>query len=121
MIDFSTISIPSDILIRPCTKIDATGPLVFLQTSLAASVPPDFKALSTSDKSFSVLVVAKFKYMILGLFKEKLNKLLSQYTNITSFDFFRLVHIAYDFSIGDTADKKVLFYHIHNHLQKYQI
>ena len=49
-----------------------------------------------------------------GLFKEKLNQLLSQYTDISSFDFFRLVHTAYDLSIGDTADKKVLFYHIHN-------
>ena len=49
-----------------------------------------------------------------ALFKNQLKKLLSQYTNITSFDFFQLVHTAYDLSIGDTANKKVLFYHIHN-------
>jgi len=32
--------------------MDATGPEVFLQTSFAASVPPDFRAASTSSVSF---------------------------------------------------------------------
>ena len=38
--------------------MEATGPLVFLQTSLAASTPPEDKASSTLLTNFLVLVVA---------------------------------------------------------------
>src|SRR5690606_10234102 len=64
--DFSTISIPSEYLIKPCVNIEATGPLVFLVTSLAASIPPVSKASSTLASNFLELVADKFKVMILS-------------------------------------------------------
>src|SRR5690606_39562686 len=66
MIDFSTMSIPSEYLIRPCVKIEATGPLVFLVTSLAASIPPVSRASSTLANNFLEFVAERFRVMILS-------------------------------------------------------
>ena len=47
--------------------MDAIGPFVFLQTSLAASNPPEDKAPSTSSINFLELVVERFKKIILSI------------------------------------------------------
>ena len=47
--------------------MDAIGPFVFLQTSLAASNPPEASALSTSSVNFFEFVVERFKNIILSI------------------------------------------------------
>ena len=47
--------------------MDAIGPFVFLQTSLAASKPPDANAPSTWSINFFEFVVERFKKIILSI------------------------------------------------------
>ena len=48
------------------------------------------------------------------LFREELIRLMSRCESLNAYEFFKLVHAAYDFAVGDTHKKKLIFYHIHN-------
>ena len=48
------------------------------------------------------------------LFREELTRLMSKFESLNAYEFFKLVHAAYDFALGDTHKKKLIFYHIHN-------
>ena len=48
------------------------------------------------------------------IFREELERLMNHHSELTAFVFFKLVHAAYDKAIGDTHEKKLIFYHIHN-------
>ena len=47
------------------------------------------------------------------IFRAELRRLMDSYSELTAFNFFKLVHAAYDKAIGDLYEKKCIFYHIH--------
>ena len=49
-----------------------------------------------------------------ALFRVELSRLMECHDELDAFDFFKLVHAAYDKAINDENDKTVVFYHIHN-------
>ena len=48
------------------------------------------------------------------MFKQELWRLMSHYNELDAAIFFQLAHGAYEKAIGNTDDKDILFYHIHN-------
>ena len=48
------------------------------------------------------------------LFKEKLKRLMTSYSELDAYLFFKLVHRAFDTAINDNNSKNLIFYHIHN-------
>ena len=47
-------------------------------------------------------------------FKKELNLLMNSFESLDAAAFFKLVHKAYEKAIGNTQQKKLIFYHIHN-------
>ena len=67
-----------------------------------------FGMTSLGDKKDEILAINKVE------FQAELQKLMKFYNVLNSFEFFKLVHLAYQKLIGDKKEKNLIFYHIHN-------
>ncbi len=56
----------------------------------------------------------QFLYVDKYLFKKELSSLIKKQDHLDQIIFFRLIHLAYEKSVNNNQNKKILFYHIHN-------
>ena len=49
-----------------------------------------------------------------GLFRKELKSLMNLHNNINPLNFFKMIHIAFERTIGNVKNKNIIFYHIHN-------
>jgi len=55
----------------------------------------------------------EYLYIDKNLFRKELKYLMDQHNEINQFIFFKMVHVAYERTLGNTKDKDIIFYHIH--------